>query len=153
MPGRAEAGFSLIEVLVAVAVLAIGLTAGFKLQILDLDLIRTGRSSTRATLAAESLLWRMTVSPPAPGQVEEGEIDGFAYRAVTRSDQARPGLNRVDLVLQRIGSGAPAESFQRLLAAAEPGREGGGQGSQEKEGEEEKQGQEGKSGPSGGKDQ
>jgi prepilin-type N-terminal cleavage/methylation domain-containing protein len=149
MPGRVEGGFSLIEVLVAVAVLAIGLTAGFKLQVLDLDLIRSGRSTTRATLAAESLLWRMAVTPPARGQVEEGELDGFSYRIVTRADESLPGLNRVDLILSETGSGAPAQTFRRLLVAATAGGE---EGDQEDQGEEGQEGAEGGGEESGSKE-
>jgi prepilin-type N-terminal cleavage/methylation domain-containing protein len=140
MPGRAEAGFSLIEVLVAMVILAIGLAAGFKLQILDLGLVRSDRASTRATLAAESLLWRITVSPPVPGQVEEGEMDGFNYRIVAKSDQSRPGLDQVELLLRQTDSTAPAQTFRRLVVEAAQDQKGQG-----------KQGQDGKSGSSGDK--
>ena len=150
MAGRAEEGFSLIEILVAVAILAIGLTAGFKLQIMDLDLIRSGRSSTRATLAAESLLWRAAVSPPAPGQVEEGSFDGFGYRLVTRAEESLPGLHRVDLSLSETGSGAPAQTFRRLLVAPATGREGGDQKGRDKDGKEGREGDRKQSGEPGG---
>ncbi|MBW1712147.1 MAG: prepilin-type N-terminal cleavage/methylation domain-containing protein [Deltaproteobacteria bacterium] len=118
MTGRTEAGFSLIEVVVAVAVLAIGLTAAFKLQIVDLDLVLAGRQTTRACLAGESLLWNWSLFGAPPEEMEEGRSNGMDYRAEFKVDQNWPGLVRLKLTLKDEASRGVSQRFERLLVKA-----------------------------------
>ncbi len=104
--------------MIALAVLAIGLTAAFRLQGFDLSLVRAGQETTRSVLAAESLLWRWSVFGPPPDGLEEGEVDSFRFSAQVETDETWPGLKKVELTLKpRLGEG-PSKHFQRLLAPA-----------------------------------
>jgi prepilin-type N-terminal cleavage/methylation domain-containing protein len=117
-----DSGFSLLEVMVALAVLALGLTAAFKLQVLDLNLVRAGGQTTRTCLAAESLLWRATaLTPPVPGQEETGQAGPLTYTVQAAPDPAHAGLLLVRTTLADPASGRPGWVFERrLLPPGEP---------------------------------
>jgi len=83
---RGQSGFSLIEVLLAVAVLAIGLLAGSRMQMLGLNYTQGGMIRSHAILAANDILDRIRLNR------EEAVLNG-AYDAVATSNgvPADPG--------------------------------------------------------------
>ncbi len=69
---KKQQGFSLIEVLLAVVVLAIGLLAGSRMQMLGLNYTQGGMIRSHATLAANDILDRIRLN-------REHAIDNSAY--------------------------------------------------------------------------
>ncbi len=69
---KRQQGFSLIEVLLAVVVLAIGLLAGSRMQMLGLNYTQGGMIRSHATLAANDILDRIRLN-------REHAIDNSAY--------------------------------------------------------------------------
>lgn len=105
----------------ALAVLSIGLLAAFRLQALDLGLIRAERNTTRACLAAESLMWTWTAqgfaSSGAEGNLIQGTWEEFRYQARLDPGAGLSGLDSITLSLEDAAGDQPRLEFQRL----EPG--------------------------------
>src|SRR5438093_13705919 len=83
---RRPRGMTLLEVLVALAVLAIGVTALQGLLTASVRGIATDVRLTEALLLARSLLAEAEVRPPEPGHVEgerPGALPYFRYTAPT----------------------------------------------------------------------
>jgi len=116
MTGSRAEGFTLLEVVVAVAILAIVLTAALRLQVMDLNLVAAGHQSTRACLAAESLLWRWQVLGPPPEGQEEDNFDGFSFQVTVEPSQVYRRTLTVDLELKPLDEAGPARRFSRLLS-------------------------------------
>ena len=97
-----EAGFSLIELVVAMGLLAVALTAVYQLQGKSLDLHADARFVTRATQLARAQLARMLADPDL-GPGEEGgrfnERDGvppvYGWEHRVEELYEHPGLLRV----------------------------------------------------------
>lgn len=81
---RQSDGFAMIEVLLAVVVLAIGLLAGSKMQLLGLNATQGAMMRSHATMAVNDIIDRMRINPDG---VMAGEYDG----ASTDSPPADPG--------------------------------------------------------------
>jgi len=62
---QAEGGFAMIEVLLAVVILAIGLLAGSRMQILGLNYTQAATTRSYATMAANDIIDRMRLNPEA----------------------------------------------------------------------------------------
>jgi general secretion pathway protein I len=79
-PRHAEAGFTLLEVLVALAILAISL--GVILQVLGMTADRTGQAESlvRARLLAQSILARVGSETPVKAGDVNGEDGGLRWR-------------------------------------------------------------------------
>ena len=73
-------GFAMIEVLIAIVVLAIGLLAGSRMQILGLNYTQAATSRSFATMAATDILDRMRLNP-----------DGLASYHGYDTDNGAPG--------------------------------------------------------------
>ncbi|TMA66577.1 MAG: prepilin-type N-terminal cleavage/methylation domain-containing protein [Deltaproteobacteria bacterium] len=91
---RRPRGMTLLEVLVALAVLAIGVTALQGLLAASVRGIATDVRLTEATLLARSLLAEAEVRPPEPGHVE-GERPGALRYARDTTPTPHPGLREV----------------------------------------------------------
>ncbi len=74
----------MIEVLLAVVILAIGLMAGSKMQMLGMNYTQGAQFRTNATMAANDIIDRMRVNPDA---VANGDYDG----ADTNNPPGNPG--------------------------------------------------------------
>lgn len=81
---KQSSGFAMIEVLLAVVVLAIGLLAGSKMQMLGLNYTQGAQMRSNATLAANDIIDRMRVNPEG---VEAGVYDSVS----TDGSLADPG--------------------------------------------------------------
>jgi general secretion pathway protein I len=74
LPQTATAGFTLLEVLVAVAIVGIALVAFLRLHLLSLDATIRAQDLTTAVLLAQGRLATMGAAPE-PGE-EEGKFEG-----------------------------------------------------------------------------
>jgi len=99
-------GFTLIEVVVAMAILSVGITVIIELFSGSLRLVRTSGEYTKATNYARVKMEEMTVKPTMNEGIEEGEFDG-AYRW-------QVDVKRVDILPARIETDfkPPVELFQ-----------------------------------------
>lgn len=79
-PNRSD-GFAMIEVLLAIVILAVGLLAGSQMQILGLNYTQGATTRSFATMAANDILDRMRINP-----------DGIAtYNGYDTSSSGVPG--------------------------------------------------------------
>jgi general secretion pathway protein I len=99
-------GFTLIEVVVAMAILAVGITVIIELLSGSLRLVRTSGEYTKAVNYARVKMEEITVKPTTNEGIETGEFDG-AYRW-------QVDVRRVDILPARIETEfkAPVELFQ-----------------------------------------
>ncbi len=96
---RQVEGFAMIEVLLAVVILAIGLLAGSRMQILGLNYTQAATTRTYATMAANDILDRMRLNPEA-----RATYDGFNSGGTIPADQncANNGCNATQLADQDL---------------------------------------------------
>ena len=92
---RQSDGFAMIEVLLAVVVLAIGLLAGSKMQLLGLNATQGAMMRSHATMAVNDIIDRMRINPDG---VMAGEYDG----ASTDSPPAAVSYTHLTLPTKRI---------------------------------------------------
>jgi general secretion pathway protein I len=102
-------GFTLIEVVVAMAILSVGITVIIELFSGSLRLLRTSGEYTKAVNYARIKMEEITVKPTMNEGIEEGEFDG-AYRW-------QVDVKRVDILPARIETDfkPPVELFQVKL--------------------------------------
>ena len=99
-------GFTLLEVLVAVAILAIAMVAILKANVQNLDALTTSRETTTASLLAASKLAEIE----AAGVANWGELQGdfgedypeYTWQVETSSTEVE-GLERIAVIVQRGG--------------------------------------------------
>ena len=103
---KRKQGFTLIEVLVAMAILSVGIAVLIELFSGSLRLLRTSGEYTKAVNYARVKMEEMTVKPTVNEGIEEGEFDG-AYRW-------QVDVKRVDILPARIEIDfkPPVELFQ-----------------------------------------
>jgi type II secretion system protein I len=112
-------GVTLLEVLVALAVLATGVVAVQRLASGSVAAVARDRELTRAMLLARSLLADAALAPPALGHSEGEAAPGFRFvRAVTRTPH--PGLREVRLRVVPAGREAAAAELVELLRVPAP---------------------------------
>ena len=99
-------GFTLIEVVVAMAILSVGITVIIELFSGSLRLVRTSGEYTKAVNYARVKMEEITVKPTINEGIEEGEFD-TAYRW-------QVDVKRVDILPPRIETDfkPPVELFQ-----------------------------------------
>jgi prepilin-type N-terminal cleavage/methylation domain-containing protein len=108
-------GFTLVEVAVAVAVLA---TSGVALQRLlgrSLDTIASDVARARTLLAARARLADATLRPPAPGRAEWVEPDGVRTTRVVEAT-SHPWLVRVSVRADTARAGEASELVELVYA-------------------------------------
>lgn len=109
MRRRRRRGITLLEVLVALVVLATGMTALQRLLGQSLEGLATDAHLTRAMLAARALLAEAELSPPEPGHLEgvlASQPPGSPGLRFTRDvlGTAHPGLREVRVRVDSAGS-------------------------------------------------
>ncbi len=88
---RTESGFTLAEMLVALAIAALSMSVLFKLISADLDRTRQARDEAVAASLLQSLLAGNSASP-APGSTQ-GSANGYAWRVdIAHDSEAAPNL-------------------------------------------------------------
>src|SRR5262249_2924328 len=91
---RDRRGLALLEVLVGLAVLAIGVTAVQRLFSRSVAAVASDAEAGRAMALARALLAEAEVSPPEPGHTEGQRADGLRYQRDVRRTP-HPGLREV----------------------------------------------------------
>lgn len=110
-------GFGLLEVLVALVVLAVGVTALQRLVTRSIGTIDAGDRTTRAMLAAQALLADAALSPPEPGHTDGVEPGGLRFeRDVARTPH--PALREVRVRVHPDDGGAPCELIEVIHVPA-----------------------------------
>lgn len=115
---RARArGLLLLEVLAAVAVLALGMVALQRLVTRSVASLTDVRARTRAMFAAQTLLADAALAPPEPGRANGETSDGLRYeRQVTRTPH--PALREVRVAVYPEGAtDTPCELVEVIRVA------------------------------------
>jgi general secretion pathway protein I len=103
--GRAQ-GFTLLEVLVAVAILAIAMVAILKANVQNLDALTESRESTMASLLAAGKLAEIEAMGPADWAEFEGDFGedhpDYSWEVETARTESE-GLMRVVVTVMRSG--------------------------------------------------
>lgn len=81
-----QEGFSLIEVLVALAFLAIMLPVCLQLQAISRAYVVAGRRESQAVRLAENLM-ESSMAVFSPDGIESGEIEGYCWQVERRRDE------------------------------------------------------------------
>ena len=106
-----RAGFGLLEVLVALVVVAVGVTALQRLVTRSVITLGEDVRLTRAMLAAQSLLADAALAPPEPGLVDGTTPDGLRFeRSVARAPH--PALREVRVRVWPDPGAAPCELWE-----------------------------------------
>jgi len=88
---RVAAGFTLLEVLVALAILGIGLGVVFQGISQGLRLRGESADNVKLSLVAERILGELVEREAAPAEAEEGEDDGCRWRLEPVARAVAPG--------------------------------------------------------------
>jgi general secretion pathway protein I len=114
-------GFTLLEVLVAVAILAIAMVAILKANVQSLDTLTKSRETSTASLLAASKLAEIEAAGVAKWTELRGDFGedypDYTWEVETSSTEVE-GLVRVVVIVQREGAGAGGEvRIEELLFA------------------------------------
>lgn len=108
---RSRAGFGLLEALIAVAVVAIGVTALQRLVTRSIATLGEDLRLTRAMLAAQALLTDAALAPPQPGTTGGVTPEGLRFeRDVARAPH--PALREVRVRVWPDARAAPCELWE-----------------------------------------
>jgi general secretion pathway protein I len=101
-----RAGFTLLEVLVAVAILAIAMVAILKANVQNLDALTTSRETTTASLLAAGKLAEIEAAGVANWGESQGDFGedypDYSWQMETSSTEVE-GLERIAVIVQRRG--------------------------------------------------
>lgn len=100
-------GMTLLEVLVAVAVLAVGVTALQRLLVRGVATVAVDREASRAMMLARAVLADAELRPPEPGHTEGARPGGLRFERDVRRT-AHPALREVRVRVS-AGGGAACE--------------------------------------------
>ena len=108
---RSSRGLGLLEVLVALVVLAVGVTALQRLVTRSVGTLGEDLRLTRAMLAAQGMLVEAALAPPEPGQTNGSTPDGLRFeRAVARTPH--PALREIRVRVWPDAGAAPCELME-----------------------------------------
>lgn len=96
---------TLLEVLVAVAVLAVGVTALQRLLVRGVATVAVDREASRAMMLARAVLADAELRPPEPGRTEGARPGGLRFERDVRRT-AHPALREVRVVVSAGGVAA-----------------------------------------------
>ena len=83
-----ESGFTLLETLAALVVLAIALTSLFSAHTSSVRATHAGGDYTRAQMLADSLLAQTQISRAQPRAMSSGQLDKFRWKVTARPAEA-----------------------------------------------------------------
>ena len=105
-PHRRRRGVGLLEVLVALVVLAVGLTALQRLVARSVGSIDGAGRTTQAMVAAQALLADAALAPPEPGRLDGIAPGGLRWERIVRRTP-HPALREVTVRVHPSDGGAP----------------------------------------------
>jgi prepilin-type N-terminal cleavage/methylation domain-containing protein len=103
-------GLTLLEVLVAVAVLAVGVTAVQRLLVRSARSVAADADANRAMALARAVLAEAETHPPEPGHAEDVRPGGLRFARDVRPT-VHPGLREIRV---RVWSNAPGTACELL---------------------------------------
>src|SRR5262249_19624034 len=109
--GRSNRGLGLLEVLVALVVLAVGVTALQRLVTRSVSTLGEDTRLTRAMLAAQTLLTEAALAPPEPGETSGTPPDGLRSRREV-SPPPPPALREARVRVWPDAGSAPCELLE-----------------------------------------
>src|SRR5262245_4385998 len=110
---HSRAGFGLLETLVAMVVLAVGITALQRLVTRSVATLGEDLRLTRAMLAAQALLVDAAVAPPEPGHSSGSTPEGLRFeREVARGPH--PALREIRVRVWPDPGAAPCELWELI---------------------------------------
>ncbi len=99
---KADDGFTLIEVMVAMTILAIALVAVFQMQSQSISMASEARFRTTASLLAQSKMAELEASASIGGKTDAGDFSPehpqYAWR-VSVTDTQIPGFKRIEVTV------------------------------------------------------
>src|SRR5262249_29884780 len=108
---RSSRGLGLLEVLVALVILAVGVTALQRLVTRSVGTLGEDMRLTHAMLAAQMMLTEAALAPPEPGETSGSTPDGLRFeRAVARTPQ--PALREIRVRVWPAAGWAPCELLE-----------------------------------------
>jgi prepilin-type N-terminal cleavage/methylation domain-containing protein len=111
---RRQRGLTLLEVMVALVVLAVGVTALQRLVVRSVGTITADARTGRALLAAQTLLAAAAAAPPAIGHSEGTTADGLRFaRDVARTP--RPALREIRVRVWPGPDSSPMELVELVV--------------------------------------
>ncbi len=108
---RSETGFGLLEALVALVVVAVGVTALQRLVTRSIATLGEDLRFTRAMLVAQALLADAAVEPPEPGETSGATSEGLRFERVVRR-APHPALREVRVRVWPDPGAAPCELWE-----------------------------------------
>jgi prepilin-type N-terminal cleavage/methylation domain-containing protein len=109
--------FTLLEAVVALAVLAIGVVALERLLVRSIAGVAADVAASRAMMSARAVLTEAELRPPEPGHAVGTDPDGLRFeRDVVRT--AHPGLREVTVRVQPADGGPPCELVELIRVPA-----------------------------------
>ena len=114
------AGFTLLEILVALAILALAAAALLPAMGGSLTLARHAAGTREAMLFAESKLAELSAQRPAAGRMSGTAPGGLAWRADILQESATPTLARYSLSLSVQPASGPPVRLDSVLLGAMP---------------------------------
>jgi general secretion pathway protein I len=121
-PGRRPRAFTLLEVLVAMAVLAIALVTLYEGFISTVRINTTTRGLWKAMLYANNELARIERSPPLPVSTQQGDfaptdpMAGYSWRREVADEQPFPGVTVRKVLLELTWQvGGAAQSYRAQI--------------------------------------
>jgi general secretion pathway protein I len=134
-----QAGFTLIEVLVALSILSISLAALLAIFLQGLDRARESSNEATARVLAQSLLTQAKASPNLAFGASAGKVNGFGWRtqivpygtAVDRNAWQTNPAQIVATVSWRGNGGQRSVSLSTLRLLSKPGAANGNNDSDE----------------------